>query len=144
MLNLKRRIWLTLGLVIGLGLLWTQLTARAQSVACSPGYAIDVTLNTGARWQMCWEERALEGIVFHDITYTAPGQPERMVLAQANLAQIHVPYDDSSNRFHDLTDFGLGGSYLNNLTPADCPNGALISDGSQNVLCQQRVVVARM
>lgn len=124
-------------LALGLGLLGTQLTARAQTITCSASNLVDVTLSTGARWQMCWEARTMEGIVLHDITYTAPGQPARMVLAQANLAQIHVPYDDNGARFHDLSDYGLGGNNLDDLTPGDCPNGTLIRDGSKDVLCQQ-------
>ena len=124
-------------LALGLGLLGTQMTARAQTITCSPSNLVDVTLSSGARWQMCWETRTLEGIVLHDITYTAPGQPARMVLAQANLAQIHVPYDDNGARFHDVSDYGLGGNNLNDLTPGDCPNGTLIRDGTKDVLCQQ-------
>ena len=122
---------------LGLGLLGKQLTAQAQTINCSPSNLVDVTLSTSARWQMCWEARTMEGMVLHDITYTAPGQPARMVLAQANLAQIHVPYDDNGARFHDLSDYGLGGSNLNDLTPEDCPNGTLIRDGAKDVLCQQ-------
>ncbi len=135
--KLTRPIWLAVGLALAIGLAWTQLTARAQSITCSAANLIDVTLSTGARWQMCWETRTLEGIVLHDITYTAPGQPARMVLAQANLAQIHVPYDDNGARFHDLSDYGLGGNNLNDLAPGDCPNGTLIRDSSKDVLCQQ-------
>lgn len=135
-----RPVWLAMGLAMGLGLLWTHLAARAQSLSCSPAYFIDVTLNTGARWQMCWEIRQKEGVVLHDITYTAPGQPARMVLAQANLAQLHVPYDNNQARFHDLTQFGMsggGGINMNDLTPADCPAGTLINNGNKDVLCQQ-------
>ena len=128
---------LAIVLALGLGLLGTQGTARAQTITCSPSNLVDVTLSSGARWQMCWETRTLEGIVLHDITYTAPGQPARMVLAQANLAQIHVPYDDNGARFHDVSDYGLGGNNLNDLTPGDCPNGTLIRDGAKDVLCQQ-------
>jgi primary-amine oxidase len=124
-------------LALGLGLLGTQQAARAQTITCSASNLVDVTLTSGARWQMCWETRTLEGIVLHDITYTAPGQPERMVLAQANLAQVHVPYDDNGARFHDLSDYGLGGNNLDDLTPGDCPNGTLIRDGSKDVLCRQ-------
>lgn len=113
------------------------MIARAQTISCSASNLVDVTLSTGARWQMCWEARSMEGIVLHDITYSAPGQPTRMVLAQANLAQIHVPYDDNGARFHDLSDYGLGGNNLNDLTPDDCPNGTLLRDGSKDVLCQQ-------
>ena len=124
-------------LVLGLGLLGAVRTARAQTITCSSSNLVDVTLSSGARWQMCWETRTMEGIVLHDITYTAPGQPARMVLAQANLAQVHVPYDDNGARFHDLSDYGLGGNNLNDLTPGDCPDGTLIRDGSKDVLCQQ-------
>lgn len=124
-------------LTLGVALLGIQQPARAQTITCSASNLVDVTLSTGARWQMCWETRSLEGIVLHDITYTAPGQPARMVLAQANLAQLHVPYDDNGARFHDLSDYGLGGSNLDDLTPSDCPNGTLIRDGSKDVLCQQ-------
>jgi primary-amine oxidase len=130
-------MWLTVGLALAFGLSWTQLTARAQSITCSSANLIDVTLTTGARWQMCWEVRTLEGIVLHDITYTAPGQPARMVLAQANLAQVHVPYDDNGARFHDLSDYGLGGNNLDDLTPGDCLNGTLIRESTKDVLCQQ-------
>lgn len=129
-------VWLALALAVGVSLMWAQFAARAQSLACSPSYLIDVTLNTGARWQMCWETRQAEGIVFHNITYSAPGQPARMVLAQANLAQLHVPYDDNGARFHDLSDYGMGGFNLNDLTPSDCPNGTLIRENTKDVLCQ--------
>lgn len=127
---------ITAGLALGLGLWWTQMTAHAQPFNCSSNL-IDVTLSSGARWEMCWETRTNEGIVLHDITYTAPGQPARMVLAQANLAQIHVPYDDNGARFHDLSDYGLGGGNLDDLTPGDCPNGTLLQDGTKDVLCEQ-------
>jgi primary-amine oxidase len=135
--KLTRPMWLAVGLALALGLLTARYTARAQTITCSPANLIDVTLTTGARWQMCWETRSLEGIVLHDITYTAPGQPTRMVLAQANIAQVHVPYDDNGARFHDLSDYGLGGSNLNDLTPGDCPNGTLIRQSTKDVLCQQ-------
>lgn len=111
---------------------------RAQSgLNCSSPYLVDVTLPTGGRWEMCWEHRTNEGIVFHDVYYTAPGGPRRQVLAQANLAQIHVPYDDNGARFHDLSDFGLGDARLLNLAPADCPNGTLLQFSGKNVLCMQ-------
>jgi primary-amine oxidase len=135
-IKLTLSVAITVGLVLGLGLWWTQNTVHAQAINCSSNL-IDVTLSSGARWQMCWEPRTQEGIVLHDITFTAPGQPARMVLAQANLAQVHVPYDDNGARFHDLSDYGLGGNNLDDLTPDDCPNGTLIRDGTKDVLCQQ-------
>jgi subtilisin-like proprotein convertase family protein len=111
---------------------------RAQSgLSCSGQYLIDTTLPTGGRWEMCWEHRDSEGIVFYDVHYTTANGVRRKVLAQANLAQIHVPYDDNRARFHDLSDFGLGGAKMQNLTQADCLNGALLSHAGKNVLCMQ-------
>jgi len=126
--------------VVGVLLLaatWMHGSARllAQSEhACSAAYRIDKTLPTGTRWEMCWEQRALDGIVLYDITMTPPGEARRLILAQAGLAQVHVPYDDNGARFHDVTDFGFGGSYLQNLTAAECPAGTLIPYGGRNVL----------
>ncbi len=112
---------------------------RAQSAMnCSGQYLVDVTLPAGSRWEMCWEVRNSEGIIFHDIYYTpAGGGPRRLVLGQANLAQIHVPYDDNGARFHDVSDFGLGGTNMDDLTQADCPNGTLLVDAGKHVLCMQ-------
>jgi primary-amine oxidase len=111
--------------------------AASGNFACSASFLIDRTLANGARWQMCFEIRSLEGIVFHDITYTPPGGGAVEVLGQANLAQIHVPYDDNGARFHDESDFGLGGGFLNDLTAADCPGGTLINVSGKDVLCRQ-------
>ncbi|HEY5698431.1 MAG TPA: hypothetical protein VIT01_13070 [Acidimicrobiales bacterium] len=99
---------------------------------CSGGFQVDETLTNGARWQLCWEKRAREGIVLHDVTYTPIGGQPVEVLSEAALAQIHVPYDDNGARFHDLSDFGLGNN-MDALSAGDCPNGTLLSN---NWLCQ--------
>ncbi len=125
-------------LVVALGITVFALgQSAAKGSACSALYFIDITLPTRARWTMCWEERANEGIVLYDITYTPPGQPARLVLAQANLAQLHVPYDDNGARLHDLSDFGLGGTHLANLSADECRGGALLASNGKNVLCRQ-------
>ncbi len=117
---------------------WRGAALEAQSgYNCSSAYRIDVTLPTGARWDMCWEQRSLEGIVLHDVHYTPPGGPRRLILASAGLAQIHVPYDDNGARFHDVSDYGLGGRFLLDLTPEECPDGQLLSYYTKNVLCLQ-------
>ncbi len=104
--------------------------------ACSPTYWIDVTLPSQARWSMCWEDRVNEGIILYNVTFTPPQGQAQLVLAQANLAQLHVPYDDNGARLHDLSDFGLGGGNLANLTPDECPGGLLLTSNNKNVLCQ--------
>jgi primary-amine oxidase len=127
---------LVLVTVWGILLLAGQTGQAKGSGQCSAPYYIDVTLPTQARWTMCWEERTAEGIILYDITYTPPGGPQRLVLAQANLAQLHVPYDDDSVRLNDLTDFGLGGWRLDRLTPEECPDGTLLEHEGDPILCQ--------
>ena len=50
---------------------WRGLSA--QNTNCSGQYAIDELLPTGARWQMCWEERLREGVILYDVYYTPRG-----------------------------------------------------------------------
>lgn len=119
-------------------LLFNSSVLRAQSgLNCSGQYLVDVTLPTGGRWEMCWEQRNAEGIVLYDVYYTTPTGIRRSVLGQANLAQIHVPYDDNGARFYDLSDYGLGGNSMIALTAADCPGGTLLADNGKNVICLQ-------
>ena len=81
---------------------------------------------------MCWEQRQVEGIVLHDITFTPPGGQPREILDTAYLAQIHVPYDDNGARFHDVSDIGLGNT-METLDGGDCPGGSV----EGGVLCRQ-------
>gem|GEM_PF-1261023 len=109
---------------------------EAAALECSAQFQIQQSFANGAQWEMCFEEQQREGIVLRDINYTSPAGVKRRVLYQANIAQIHVPYDDDGARFHDVSDFGLGGLRLNDLTPADCPTGTLIQNGTKDVMCQ--------
>ncbi len=104
---------------------------------CSDRYYIDVRLPNHARWDMCWEHRSREGIVLHKIHYTPKDGTRRMVLNEATIAQIHVPYDDNGSRYHDVTDYGLGGRYMSELSPRECPHGKLLKFGGKRVICQQ-------
>jgi primary-amine oxidase len=104
---------------------------------CSDDYYINVTMSNGARWDMCWEERNREGIVLHKIHYTPKAGQRRLILNSANLAQIHVPYDDNGARYHDISDYGLGGNYMVDLRQADCPGGKLLDFADSAVVCQQ-------
>lgn len=115
------------------------LPTMAARSDCSSNFAVDVTLANGARWEMCWEARAREGIVLHNIYYTPPGGigPRRLVLHSASLAEAFIPYDDGTPRFYDLSGYGLGGKHLNSVAAVECPGGVLISNGEKNVLCRQ-------
>lgn len=128
-----------IGAFILIASIWyTSARVIAQSdYNCTAPYRIDETLPTGARWEWCWEQRFNEGVVLHDVYFTPPGGPRRLVLATASVAQIHVPYDDNGGRFHDTSDFGLGGPFLDTLAPSECPNGTLIPYNGRNVICKQ-------
>ena len=104
---------------------------------CDDAYYVDTTLPNQARWDMCWEHRAREGVLLHHIHYTPPSGTRRMVLYQAAVAQIHVPYDNNSSRFHDVTDYGLGDKYINELKSEECISGKLLNYFGKNILCQQ-------
>ncbi|MCL4863336.1 MAG: hypothetical protein KJZ93_28280 [Caldilineaceae bacterium] len=125
-------------LVASAALLWLHTPIGAQPGAnCSASFFVDETLTNGARWQLCWEHRSLDGIVLRDVYFTPPGGVSRRILAEGSIAQVHVPYDDNSARFHDITDDGFGDNNLNNLTAAECPGGALLQLGGKNAICQQ-------
>lgn len=104
---------------------------------CSDTYYIDETFPNGSRWDMCWEHRNREGIVFHHVFYTPKNGVRQQVLYQASIAQIHVPYDDNGARYHDVSDYGIGGGYMRNLSSGECPNGTLINYSGKNAICKQ-------
>ncbi|MBA2322102.1 MAG: copper amine oxidase [Deltaproteobacteria bacterium] len=97
---------------------------------------IDQVFANGARWQACFAEDPSIGIIWTEVTYTAAGGAELLVLGQLNLAEMHISYDDSSSDFFDVAAIGLGGANLTDLTVADCPGGTRISSGGRNVLCR--------
>ncbi len=113
------------------------LATPASAITCSVGQTlIDVTLTGNARWEMCWEERAEEGIVFSDVHYTPPGYAQRRVLKEASVGQLHLVYDDNRARKHIVTEEGLGGTSLVDLSSDRCIDGVLLSNGAIDVLCQ--------
>ena len=123
-------------LVLGLALLGGIPFTAWAGPSCSGVSLIDQTLANGSRWQLCWEHHDNHGIIYSEIFYTPPGGSERMVLADVRLAQIFVPYDDNGARFHDVTDYGAGGSYMSELAPEDCPDGTLIRTQGKDRICQ--------
>lgn len=104
---------------------------------CTDAYSIDETLASGARWDMCWTQDDNHGIRYHHIYYTPKNGTRRMVLMDAAIAQIHVPYDDNGARYHDVSDYGLGAGYLRSLTASECPGGTLRQYGTKNAVCTQ-------
>lgn len=132
-----RTLHIALFAILCLALLMTWQRSAHAAEFCSDTYYVNVTLPNQARWDLCWEHRTREGIVLSKIHYTPRNGERRMVLNQAALAQIHVPYDDNGARYHDISDYGLGGNYMAALNQNDCPGGKLLSFGSKAVVCQQ-------
>lgn len=108
----------------------------AQTVPCQ--YNINETLTNGSNWAMCWSESPIDGVTFWSVSFQPPGGTKRLVLYEARMAQIFVPYDDNGARFHDVTDYGLG-QYRVNLTAGECPGGTLSQHNAMNVLCKTKV-----
>ena len=109
---------------------------------CDDRYYINKTLANGSKWDMCWAHNKNQGIIYHHIYYTPKNGSRRMVLFEASIAQIHVPYDDNGARFHDVSDFGLGndgGSNNNlvNLRAEECKNGTLGIFNNMAAVCSQ-------
>ena len=90
---------------------------------CADEYYIDQTMPNGARWDMCWTHDANQGVRYHHVYYTPKNESRAMVLFDASVAQIHVPYDDNGARYHDVSDYGLGNDNLLSLSSGDCAGG---------------------
>ncbi|MEZ4728691.1 MAG: hypothetical protein R3E79_16275 [Caldilineaceae bacterium] len=121
----------------GLCAVWQLTVMRAQGGACAAGLYLEKTLPTGARWDLCWHERAQEGIVLTEIHYTPPAGVRRKVLQEASLTQLEVIYDDGRANLYYGSEPGLGAAQLLMLSSADCPDGVLLTQNERTLLCQQ-------
>ena len=54
-----------------------------------------------------------------------------MVLNHAAIAQIHVPYDDNGARYHDISDYGIGGNNMVTLSDNQRPSTLIGVDHGQ-------------
>ena len=119
--------------VILASILYSGTTAAAEF--CDDAYSIDQPMSNGARWDMCWTHDDKHGIRYHHIHYTPREGNRRMVLMDAAVAQIHVPYDDNGARYHDVSDYGLGAGYLRDMTSSECVGGTRRLFGTKNAVC---------
>ncbi|MEU6347788.1 copper amine oxidase [Streptomyces sp. NPDC047072] len=119
---------LTAGVTAGAGPAVAQPKAAAAAAAeCSAAYRIEQKLSSGTTWRMCWRYDSKAGLVLEDITYQPKNEPRPIkVLNSARLGQIHVPYDDGSVEYDDLTGFGFAQGLMN-LAPGECPGGTIKS-----------------
>ncbi|MDL2081863.1 copper amine oxidase [Streptomyces sp. GXMU-J15] len=116
---------LTAGAAAGAGPANAQPKAAPAAPDCSAAYRIEQKLANGTTWRMCWRHEAMAGMVMEDITYQPPGESKPIkVLNSSRLAQIHVPYDDGSEEYDDITSFYFGAG-LENLAAGECPGGTI-------------------
>ncbi|MFD0690255.1 copper amine oxidase [Actinomadura fibrosa] len=99
---------------------------------CSGQYKVDKRFPDGARWQLCWDIRSDEGLRVLNVRYTPRGGGQITVLRDLALAQVHVPYDDNSERYLDLP---FGSDEAAPLTQRECPGGELRSHNRQRMVC---------
>ena len=118
----------------------TLLVSPTASAApdCSGDALISETFANGAQWEMCWESRIRENLVLNDIYYTPPNGTATRILSSARLSQLHVAYDDSDVTYNDVTQYGLGGGYLVELSADDCPFGDLLIVQTRPAICLWR------
>jgi primary-amine oxidase len=99
--------------------------APAAAAECSAAYRIEQKLSSGTTWRMCWRYDSLAGLVLNNISYQPKGEAKPIkVLNSARLGQIHVPYDDGSVEYDDLTGFNFAQGLMN-LAPGECPGGTI-------------------
>lgn len=125
-------------LTLSIFLLVTLSGAQAMAAEfCDDAYYINQTLPNGSKWDMCWTYDANQGVRYHSIFFQAPDEERRMVLYDASIAEIHVPYDDNGARYHDVSDFGLGGANLLNISASECVAGTLAYHNGNAKVCRQ-------
>jgi len=117
-----------------LAMLATLIWQPAAAAECAPGTRVEQAFSNGARWSLCWRIREQDGLVIESAAWTPPGGTPVGVLASGSLAQLHVAYDDSDVTYSDVTQYGLGGGWLQTLTGTDCP-GRLLAQDRRDVLC---------
>lgn len=136
--GIANKYLLLCGLAIGCSL--TSVRAPAQSEAfgnanCQSGQSVSVDFDNGAGWRLCVDNRARENLVLTQVRYKNSDGVDFPILASAGISQLHVAYDDSNVTYNDVTQYGLGATFMLELTEADCPNGVLLNHGNQLATC---------
>ena len=108
--------------------------------ACPVEQSIDVTLTSGARWDLCIQSEDRAGLVLSEVHYTTPAGMRRQVLGEAHLAQVHLTFDDGRPSVDVLTDLVSGGGFGTatnriSLMADDCPGGTVRAVDGEDLLC---------
>ena len=116
--------------------------APGTAEACPDGRARTVErFEDGAAWDFCWSTRERDGLVLESARWTAPPGADGAapapypVLASGRLGQLHVAYDDGEVTYSDVTQYGLGGAWMQELDASDCPGGRLLEESGRALAC---------
>jgi len=110
---------------------------HAVSLSCPVEHRVSVDFENGAGWDLCWESKRRENIVLSEVHYRSSDNQSTKVISSMRLAQLHVTYDDSNITYNDVTQFGLGGGYVAELTVSECPAGELIEVNGKPGMCKR-------
>lgn len=110
--------------------------ARPTAYNCPTGHNIQHAFSSGSEWNLCWQERQQEGIVFNNIRFSTPGRNPRQILSEASLSQIQTDFDNAAEQIFWVTDYGLGAQSLVDLSLNECPLGERIMSNGKAILCK--------
>lgn len=116
------------GIAAGLAVLSTVVFGRPAAVSAQANaYCGGQNLAEGANWSICWEIRANEGLAITQAFYKSPDGWQH-VMSDGTVAQIFVPYETGTPRYHDVA-YGLGAAMQPLNQPIDCAHGSLLQGG---------------
>jgi len=111
---------------------------ESSDTLCNGNEPIQITFDNGAGWDFCINNTERESLVLSQVRYRDVNNTVFPVLASAGISQLQVVYDDSLVTYNDVTQYGLGGESLIDLTQADCPEGQLLKHRTRIASCLTR------
>jgi primary-amine oxidase len=103
--------------------------AACAGGSAGPGVTLNRTFASGSKWTFTVHVAPCEGLLLTNVRFMPAFGTERLILSSASLAEVHVPYDDNSKRFLDVTDSTSGlGTEAISLAAAECPGGITLGD----------------
>ncbi|MEV4629357.1 primary-amine oxidase [Micromonospora sp. NPDC049523] len=92
---------------------------------CDADAMVKQELPNGSLWQLCWRMDDRTGLVLERVAYQGKRDANPItVLNQVTIAQLNVPYDSGANEWNDITSYGFGGRYLQQMSAVDCKGGS--------------------
>ncbi|MFI5494994.1 primary-amine oxidase [Actinoplanes sp. NPDC051859] len=104
----------------------TAAKAPPEPAPCAEASMVKETLPNGTTWQLCWRMDRRAGLVLEKAFVSSKRYPQpTQVLESIRVAQLNVPYDSGKTEYNDITEYGFGGVYAQDLTGDDCKGGSV-------------------